>query len=300
MNETSQTNQRPRELFVFYTPIYNIIIQRPFLNHLESGLLTLIASYQGLGCNWARASLKERFECGPYHLDRAIKRLQFMHMIRVIPGLPKGDGSRRREKNRYIFEPDPYCWRVTKEVQDLIVQETIRMEKEPKQFKYNAFPNDLGLDIAFAKTFPRFAKGKKGRRKKSSEFHSDATTVDENISVTEEALPSVESEDSKWQKRYQSIVQDDVRFTYLAGEYFGHLKAIRRVTDDPLHNFSIHKITFLERLNHIYTEKCKALNPEELKIYQEIQSWLNDGKTTTDIYLKLSALDTEARMKQEG
>ncbi len=97
MSETNQTNQKPREMLVFYTPIYNIIIQGRFLSHVESGLLSLIASYQSLGCNWARASLKEKFECGPYHLDRAIKRLQFMLMIRVIAGPPKGDGTKRRE-----------------------------------------------------------------------------------------------------------------------------------------------------------------------------------------------------------
>gem|GEM_PF-6603638 len=86
MNEQKEPNQKTREMIIYYTPMYNLIVQSKILSQTERTLAVLIASYQGLGCNWARASLKEYCECGPYHLDRAIKRLQFMHIIRVLPG----------------------------------------------------------------------------------------------------------------------------------------------------------------------------------------------------------------------
>lgn len=301
MTEPKEPNQKTtREMMIYYTPMYNFIVQSKLLSQTERTLAVLFASYQGLGCNWARDSLKEYCECGPYHLDRAIKRLQFMHIIRVVPGPPRRDGSKRREKNRYIFEQDPYHWRITKEMQELIVQETLEMKKEPKPFLYDAFPNDLGLEIAFARTFPKYANGKKGRRKKSNEPSpgSEEPGTDSSSPIWEE-IP-VESESTKWLKKYLAISDDNVRFTYLASEYYLHLRNINRARENPDHRFSDHKINFLERLHHIYAEKCMSLKPQEREVQNKIDSWIADGLSPIDIFSKLSALDIEMKINQEG
>ena len=300
MNEQKELNQKPREMMIYYTPMYNLIIQSRMLSQTERTLAVLIASYQGLGCNWARESLKDYCESGPYHLDRSIKRLQFMHIIRVLPGPPRRDGSKRREKNRYIFEPDPYHWRVTKEMQELIVQESLAIKKEPRPFVYDAFPNDFGLEIAFAKTFPKYANGKKGRRKKSNDPSSGAEeSVAEVSSQMWEEKP-IESESTKWLKRFLAVSDDNVRFTYLASEYYLRLRDIKRAKENPDHRFSEHKINFLERLNHLYADKCMSLKPDELEVHKKIDDWLADGLSPIDIFSKLSALDIEAKISQEG
>lgn len=301
MNEQKEANQKPsREMMIYYTPMYNLIVQSKMLSQTERTLAVLIASYQGLGCNWARESLKKYCECGPYHLDRSIKRLQFMHIIRVLPGPPRRDGSKRREKNRYTFESDPYHWRVTKEMQELIVQETLAMKKEPRPFVYDAFPNDLGLEIAFAKTFPKYANGKKGRKKKLDELASGTTEAVAEVSSPMWEEKPVESESTKWLKKYLAVSADDVRFTYLASEYYIHLRAIKKARENPDHNYSEHKINFLERLDHIYAEKCLSLKPDELEVHKKIDGWLAEGSSPMDIFLKLSALDLEAKISQEG
>lgn len=119
----NEPNQKRRELSIHFTPIYNVLIQSLDLrlSRIERSLAILFASYQSNGCNWSREKLKKYCECGPYHLERAIRRLQFMHIIKVVRGGWRQNKPARRESNRYIFEPNPYNWRVTKDTQEMIV-----------------------------------------------------------------------------------------------------------------------------------------------------------------------------------
>jgi hypothetical protein len=143
----NEPNQKRRELMIHFTPIYNILIQSQHLklSRIERSLVILFASYQSNGCNWSRESLKKYCECGPYHLERAIRRLQFMHIIKVLRGGWRQKTPARRESNRYLYEPNPYHWRVTKETQEMIVRQTRSMKIEPQEFIHEAFPNQLGV-----------------------------------------------------------------------------------------------------------------------------------------------------------
>lgn len=299
MNNQSELNQKQqREMLLFYTPIYNVIVQSRMLGRVERDLTTLFASYQSLGCNWARASLMERSECGPYHLDRAILRLEFMHIIRTVRG-QRIKGSKRQEKNRYTFETNPYRWRVTKDMQELIIEETKKMGKEPQPFLYDPFPNQLGLEIAFGKTFPRYAKGKKGRKKNNLE---DAKPTESAIET--EALlwdePAPESESQKWWRKNNFITDDALTFIELAMEYYSNLRSIDKVRNNSDHGFSHHKQTYLERLHAIYTDRRRSLKEDEAEILNKIESWLNEGLSSVDIQLKLGVLNMERKMSQEG
>lgn len=106
-NQNEQNQKHQREMLLFYTPIYNLVVQSRMLGRVERDLAILFASYQSLGCNWARASLMERSECGPYHLDRAILRLEFMHIIRTVRG-QRIKGKRRQIKEGICF-PKKRC-----------------------------------------------------------------------------------------------------------------------------------------------------------------------------------------------
>jgi hypothetical protein len=163
-NQNEPNQKQQREMLLFYTPIYNLVIQSRMLGLVERDLVILFASYKNLGCNWARASLMERSECGPYSLDRAILRLEFMHIIHTVQGR-RIPGSKRREKNRYTFQTNPYLWRVTKDMQELIIEETKRMGKEPQPFKYPAFPNQFGLEKSLLKFSRSTLKEKRVARK---------------------------------------------------------------------------------------------------------------------------------------
>lgn len=302
MNDQNQNelNQRQqREVLLFYTPIYNLVVQSRMLGRVERDLATLFASYQNLGCNWARASLMERSECGPYHLDRAILRLEFMHIIRTVRG-QRIKGSKRQEKNRYTFEANPYRWRVTKEMQELIVEETKKMGKEPQPFFYDAFPNQLGLEIAFAKTFPRYAKGKKGRKKKNEDPQTTETelTTESTSMVWDEPAPETESQ--KWRRKTNFIMEDELPFIELAMDYYSNLKSIERLRNDPNHGFSHHKQTYLERLHAIYTDRRRSLKGDDIEIFNKIEIWLDEKLSALVIQMKLGQINMERKMSQEG
>lgn len=299
-NQNEQNQRQQREMLLFYTPIYNLVVQSRVLGRVERDLAVLFASYQTLGCNWARASLMERSECGPYHLDRAILRLEFMHIIRTVRG-QRIKGSKRQEKNRYTIETNPYRWRVTKEMQELIVEETKKMGKVPQPFFYDAFPNQLGLEIAFAKTFPRYAKGKKGRKKKDGEpVASDATeSVIETESIPWDE-PAPESESQKWRRKTNFILNEELTFIELAMDYYSNLRSMEKLRNDSNHGFSHHKQTYLERLHAIYTDRRRSLKGDDIEIFNKIEIWLDEKLSALDIQMKLGQLNIERKMSQKG
>lgn len=312
-NQNEPNEKQQREMLLFYTPIYNLVIQSRMLGLVERDLATLFASYKNLGCNWARASLMERSECGPYSLDRAILRLEFMHIIHTVQGR-RIPGSKRREKNRYTFQTNPYLWRVTKEMQELIIEETKRMGKDPQPFKYSAFPNQMGLEISFAKIHPKYAKGKKGRKKKNGDPREPQTTettdaveltIDEKESTSEsESIlwdePAPESESQKWRRKTDFILNDELPFIELAMEYYSNFKNLEKVRNNPDHNFSHHKQNYLERLHAVYLDRRRSPTGDEAEIFNKIENWLNERLSPVEINLKLGDLNMERKMSQEG
>jgi hypothetical protein len=309
-NQNEPNQKQQREMLLFYTPIYNLVIQSRMLGLVERDLVFLFASYHNLGCNWARASLMERSECGPYLLDRAILRLEFMHIIHTVQGR-RIPGSKRREKNRYTFQTNPYLWRVTKEMQELIIEETKRMGKEPQPFKYKSFPNQFGLEKSFAEIFPKYAKGKKGRKKNKNDPQPTKLTdavelaagAAEPITESESMLwdqPAPESESQKWRRKTDFILNDELPFIELAMEYYSSFRSIEKFRNDHNHNFSHHKQTYLERLHAIYTDRRQSPKGDEAEVFTRIEKWLDEGLSYVDINAKLGQLNMERKMSQEG
>lgn len=312
-NQNEPNEKQQREMLLFYTPIYNLVIQSRMLGLVERDLATLFASYKNLGCNWARASLMERSECGPYSLDRAILRLEFMHIIHTVHGR-KIPGSKRREKNRYTFQTNPYLWRVTKEMQELIIEETKRMGKEPQPFKYKYFPNQFGLEKSFAEIFPKYAKGKKGRKKNKNDPHESlenkttetvvpVTEATESAAESESMLwdePAPVSESQKWREKTNFILSDGIPFIELAMEYYSNFRNIEKFRNNPNHNFSHHKQTYLERLHAIYMDRRRSPKGDEAEIFNRIESWLDERLSPVDINSKLGQLNIERKMSQKG
>ena len=156
---------------VFYSTVPNILIQTKMLERIERQLAILFYSCIPLGgCNWSKEALKAYCECGPYHLERAIKRLVYRRMLTVVQGgWKQNTGEPRRENNRYNFERNPYKWKVTEEVQVKIVQQTYELKMEPEPFEYEPFKNDIGFEISFKHSYKQYAEGRKGRKINGSE-----------------------------------------------------------------------------------------------------------------------------------
>lgn len=268
----NEPNQKRRELSIHFTPIYNILIQSQDLklSRIERSLAILFASYQSNGCSWSRESLKKYCECGPYHLERAIRRLQFMHIIKVLRGGWRQRKPARRESNRYLFEPNPYNWRITKETQKMIVRQTLAMKIEPKEFICEAFPNQIGLEIAFEKCIPTYAKGRKGRSKKPKQPEIASAPVQI------QNQPS-QSDAYEWREKLMTIQADEFPYASLAVLYFQHLHEIDLVRNTVDHGFSAEEKGYYENLHYTYMDRTRKRTPEEEAIFNKIMDWKSIG-----------------------
>ena len=283
-----EKNKKPRELLLYFTPVYNMLIQNWFLNAIERNLAILFSSCPDGVCTWSREQLKRYCECGPYHLERAIRRLKFLHIIDVDKGGWRQSNPPRRESNTYIFQSDPYRWRVTKELQERIAAETLKVGKELRPFEHKPFENQLGFEIAFQKSVPAYANGKKGRRKQIQALQA----VKEPAEVQ---WPT--DNDQRWIIKSQKIVSDGVRFSYLAREFYRYSDDINFSRENPDHGFSSHQLTYFERLYTVFTDKRRRLRDEDdIETFNKISQWLNENKSNSEISHELGRLD----QKQKG
>lgn len=230
---------------VFYTTVPNLLIQARFLNRIERELVILFAS-QIDGCSWSKIALREYCECGPYHLERAIKRLQLWKLIKVIRGkwktIPMG---KRRENNRYIFEKNPYKWKLTPELQEKILDQTLTMKMQPQAFEEEPYPNFTGFEVVFAKINPKYAKGKKGRR------------------TEKENEKEIEIKPNKWIERTEKILSQEYSFLKLACDYFSYFSDIEIARNTTENDFSESQKNYLLKLHDIYTNKRRNPRSED-------------------------------------
>ena len=280
--------RKSRELVLYFTPIYNILIQNWFLDPTEKLLAAIFASSPNGECTLSREILKKHCRCGHYHLERAIKRLEFMKIISIDIGGWKQRIPPLRESNRYIFDFDPYNWRVPKEVQARIIEETKALKKEPRTFANGGFPNQLGMDIVFREAVPNYAEGRIPRKKKR-----DVDTQTQSPSKAVNPL----NDNHKWIQKSQKLVADDLRFTYLAREYYRYTDEMNFARDNHDHGFSEHQITYFERLYTVFSEARRRLrNEDDIAVFNQIADWLNENKSNSEISHDLGRLD---RMRKE-
>lgn len=275
---------------VFYTTVPNILIHGKFLNHVERELVILFASHLD-GCTWSKISLRNYCECGPYHLERAIKRLQLWRMIKVIRGNWKNHPlGKRRENNRYIFEKNPYKWKLTPELQEKIIEQTQAMNMEPQAFEEKPFPNFTGFEIVFAKAYPKYAKGKKGRRSEN--------VVEEEVEVeNKEEKIITEVVAIGWNEKTERIINPDYPFFRLASDYFSYLTSIELARNTIDHDFSGSQTKYLLKLHDLYTNRMR--NPRsdiENEIVNKILELENEKKGNIEISSALSKYIKERKI----
>jgi hypothetical protein len=285
----NEQNKKPRELLLYYTPIYNVVIQNWLFSLVERTLITLFASYQKNGCELSREVLKRHCECGPYHLERAVKRLEFMGIVAVKRGGKRSYNPPRRDTNRYFFQNDPYSWRVTKELQDRIAEETVQLGKAPRTFTHKGYADKKALDYAFGNSVPAYACGKKGRRKLNQARQSVENTAE---------VPGPTTDETKWISKSQKITADDVRFSYVAREYYRYIDDMKTAGEFSDHGFSSHQLTYFERLYAVFKERRRRPHENDIEIFNKIADWLNENKSNLEISNELGRLDQ--KIKKDG
>jgi|688.fasta_scaffold138525_2 hypothetical protein len=280
-----KTNQSNKQIPVFYTVIPNILIQSRLLDSTERQLIAIIASYGPAGgCNWSRAALKEYLGSGPRLLDRALKRLQYLRLITVVKGgWKQNSGEPRKETNRYIYEKNPYKWKVTKELQEKIVQESLLMKMEPQAFEHEPFPNMIGFENSFESVFPRLAPAKKGRKK----------------SKQEPLAPIQPTEKQKWEQRKYKASHEGL--AYLLSSYYHYFQDIELARNTEDHGFTNEKKEYLESLHQIYLHKMNSyLLDEEKSLLDQVDRWIAEGMSFIKISDELLNIHREQKNKNAG
>lgn len=280
-----KNNQPNKQIPVFYTVIPNILIQSRLLDSTERQLIAIIASYGPAGgCNWSRAAFKDYLGCGPRLLDRALKRLQYLRLITVVKGGWKQNTSEpRKETNRYIYEKNPYKWKVTKELQEKITQETLLMKMEPQAFEHEPFPNMIGFEKSFESVFPRLAPAKKGRKK--SQQQPSAL-----IELTEK---------QKWEQRKYKATHEGM--AYLLSSYYHYFQDIELARNTEDHGYPEEKRNYLVSLHQIYLHKMNSyLSEEEKLLLDQVDRWIAEGMLFTTISNELLNLHREQKNKDAG
>ncbi|MFN3698130.1 MAG: hypothetical protein ACK4VO_11895 [Pseudobdellovibrio sp.] len=280
----NKNNQPNKQIPVYYTVIPNILIQSRLLDSIERQLVAIIASYGSAGgCNWSRASYKEYLGCGPRLLDRALRRLMFLRIITVVRGGWKpGTNRTRKETNRYVYEKNPYKWKVTKDIQLQIAKETDLMKMEPQVFEHEPFPNEEGFEISFQSKYPRLAPAKKGRKKSN-----------------QVSAPPQQTERQKWeQKKYKATHEG---FAYLLSTYYFYLDDIELSKNPEGHPFTDEKKDYLDSLHQIYLHKVTGyLEEEEKALLNQVEMWIAEGKPFTNISDELLNIHREQKSKNTG
>lgn len=277
----NKTNNEKRIIPVRFTTVPNLLIQSDgFLDPIERDLVVLFLSYVSAGgCVRSKESLKKRLGCGPYHLNRAINRLVHRHMVKVIKGRWKKSYKPQKETHRYVFERDPYKWRVTEEMQEKIVQETYEMGMEPKAFIHAPFSNDYGFEESFKLSHPQYAKGRKGRKKKNQI----------EVTVEETAPIEVDAEtEMNWREEKEKLLNEPQSLRNLVLKYYLNYKAIEEVRNTSDHGIESAKADYLEKLHHIFiTQKREQLDPYNQELIEKINEWEASGTSSFDIYFKI-------------
>lgn len=253
---------------VYFTTIPNVLIQTEMLELLEWDLAVLFCSFASAGgCCYSRDRLKAKFHVGPYHLDRAIKRLQYRRMLRVVRGKKRKDTSEpRNETNRYVFERDPYKWKVTKEIQEKIIQQTLDLKMEPRPFEHDPFPNDIGFEISFEATFPKYAKGRKGRKK-------DKNATAESLLID-------------WEMKSLELSSRAFSFFEIARLYLENYDFIQ-VANSPDHKMKKAESNYYKRIGQFFVESYQREPSEkDLADYSNFEDALKSYDENAEAILK--------------
>lgn len=257
-NETKSKNGAGKKVIpVFFSTVPNILIQTKGLERIERQLAILFYSFIPLGgCRWSKEALKVYCDCGPYHLERAIKRLVHRKMIEVVQGgWKQNTNEKRREHNRYIFEKDPYKWAVTEEMQEEIVRQTEALKMEIGTFEHKPYQNDYSFEQTFKERYKHLAEGRKGRKRGKTDWRMKTLELTSKpLSFFELARLYLENYDdiqiansSKKMKKNES--------TYFKTIYF----LFREIVNSELEGNDLVDLAFFNEAVSIYDENAEAI-----------------------------------------
>lgn len=262
-NSDHKTKNKP----YYFTAFPNSLLYGSLLSRDEKIILLFIIAKGDKGCSYSLHKWWELTGFGDYHIRRALARLAVLKLVHVIYGKKYGKHERTRyESHHYTFKPDPFSWKLTKEMHERLIDECKVLNFPVKNFEHAPFPNAQGFEIVFQHICPKFSKGRKGRVKnppiRSAE---DETTSQADQTEVIPATVVIQKPEINWASKIEKLA--NLSMLELAADFFRQIERVQLVrakADD----FEPQRRAYIEALDQAFTLRVeKQKNSDEETIY---------------------------------
>lgn len=254
-----ERNNAREKMILPFTAIPNILVRERFLDSHEKLLLAYIASMGATGLTISVKHLRRQLApIGNTGLLRAIKRLQFLGMIR-IEAVPKRNGEPAYKKpcHRYFFVKDPTEWIHTVDFRTKVKMEVERMENPPTlHFKTDVFLDDKHLNDAFTEWL-------RSTRPAPFQAKPQASAV----------TPSAESK--KWIAKIQKLKNGEMTFLRIADDAISYVSYLEALTPEEETTVCREKLAYMNLIFDFYESAVQ--NPPDEQTRKDLD-WIEEMK----------------------
>lgn len=261
----NESDHKQKNKPYYFTAFPNSLLYGKLLSRDEKIILLFIIAKGEKGCCYSLHKWWELTGFGDYHIRRALARLTVLKLVDVQYGRKYGSYELTRyESHHYTFKPDPFSWKLTKEMHERLIEECKVLNFPVKNFEHVPFPNTQGFEIVFQHLCPKFSKGRKGRVKnRAFETVEQIPSPPEEIEV-DPSTPVIHKQEINWAVKIEKIAS--LSMLELAADFFRQIKRVQLVrakADD----FEPERRAYIEALDQAFTlrvEKQKLSDEETI------------------------------------
>ncbi len=294
-------NQIP---FLFYGfPIR--LEDHPLLNQDEKNILAKLIRRGARGWEFGERTFADNLEIGLYHFRRARQRLFTLGLIRIE--------RRGLQQFIYFYEPNMKKWKITKDLQNILKGDRKKLNAdETFDFESVGFDSIEHFNNYFAKLFPNFKDGRKGRKKNRQTIDQSILGTEENQNISIESQPivddpvarqkeQVKKENERYQLKNKNI--ETAHPIKILSDYYYHNADIERIRNGDFNIDQPDKNLFLKTLD-TKSQKIKSsvnsLDDETYKVIQELNEKLKSNCEPFLISTWLHKIWTEKRVLSQS
>lgn len=297
MNDNSSDPKQKNKSY-YFTAFPNSLLYGRLLSRDEKIILLFIIAKGDKGCCYSLQKWWELTGFGDYHIRRALARLAVLKLVDVVYGRKYGNYEMTRyESHHYTFRPDPFSWKLTKEINDRLVEECRTLNAPIKDFAHVPFPNAQGFEIVFQHICPKFSKGRKGRVKNHPVKAVEETPQPAEKLEVENPSVVVPQQKINWASKMEKIA--NLSMLELAADFFRQIKRVQLVrakADD----FEPERRAYIEALDHAFTLRVEKQKLGDEETIYFLRSFEGSGLTPEQISERLESELWKSQSKKQA
>ncbi len=247
-----------------------------FLNEDEKSVLRCLIRLGRHGWFYGDKKLAKNLNVGVYHLRRAKLRLHLLGLLII---------ERRGSQNfTYYFQDEIENWRLTEKINAKLQVDCEKMSQGRIEFRKEPFKSDDHFDKYFAQTFPKFARGRKGRGKDEDTESADVFDPSDATTLKIPYRPPV--------SRFKALIDkvETVHPTKLLSDFFNYRPRIDEMKygDNKITDPS--EIEYLGKLDAKADKLMREPDPKLKLILDEVLFKVQQGESSFDLSLYLDSV----------